>query len=249
MTTIHVLPDRPTMGRQAATIIAQILKERLLAVDGPVRVVFAAAQSQRDTLDALIATDGIDWSRIEAFHMDEYLGLPEEHPSGFANWLRQHIFGRVPFRATHTIHPGADPEQAATDYASLMGDAPLDLVICGIGQNGHLAFNDPPVADFNDPLDAKVVELDLTCRLQQVEDGGFATLEEVPTHAITLTVPRLMHSVAVVCIVPDASKRQAVTAALTGPITTEVPASILRTHPNATFVLDKEAGADVDPGQ
>lgn len=249
MSAVHVLPDRSAMGRAAAAIIAQVLKERLETADGPLQVVFAAAQSQSDTLDALVATEGIDWSRIEAFHMDEYLGLPADHPSGFANWLQQHLFGRVPFRAVHPIRPGADPQQAAAEYAALMGDAPLDLVICGIGQNGHVAFNDPPVADFDDPLDAKVVELDLACRQQQVEDGGFTTLEDVPTHAITLTVPRLMRTAAIVCIVPDASKRQAVTAALTGPITTELPASILRTHPHATFVLDQEAGADVDPSK
>ncbi|MGC4153556.1 MAG: glucosamine-6-phosphate deaminase [Propionicimonas sp.] len=249
MKTVQVLPTRSAMGEAAATAIARILRERLAATDGLVRVVFAAAPSQSETLAKLVATDGVDWSRIEAFHMDEYLGLPDDHPSGFANWLQDQLFSRVPFHAFHPIKPGPHPEETAADYAELLAGGPLDLVVCGIGQNGHVAFNDPPVADFDDPLDAKVVELDDTCRQQQVEDGGFASLDEVPTHAITLTVPRLMRAAAIVCVVPDASKRAAVTAALTGPVTTALPASILRTHPNATFIFDQEAGADVDLGR
>lgn len=207
-------------------------------------MVFAAAQSQSDTLAALVKAEGIDWSRIEAFHMDEYLGLADDHPSGFGNWLQAHLFGKAPFRAVHLIPPGDRPEQAVASYAGLLGQRPLDLVVCGIGENGHVAFNDPP-ADFNDPVDVKVVALDDTCRWQQVRDGGFAILDEVPTHAITLTVPRLMRAGAILCIVPGASKRAALTAALNGPITPTLPASILRTHPNITFILDQEAAADV----
>lgn len=247
MSTVRVLPDRASMGAVAAATIADLLRERLASTSRPLRVVFAAAQSQSDTLAALALADGIDWSRVEAFHMDEYLGLPADHPSGFANWLRSHLFDRLPLGAVHLIQPGADPEQAAAAYARELGTGPVDLVVCGIGQNGHIAFNDPPVADFVDPLDVKVVELDASCRSQQVDDGGFATFDDVPTHAITLTVPRLMRARAIVCIVPDASKRAAVTAALIGPLTTDVPASILRTHPRVWFILDKEAGADVGP--
>lgn len=247
MTTIDVYPDRATMGQAAAARIADLLRERLGASSGPLRVVFAAAQSQSDTLAALIAADGIEWSRIEAFHMDEYLGLPPEHPSGFANWLQANLFGRAPFKAVHLIVPGDEPERTAADYAALLGPEPVDLVVCGIGENAHIAFNDPGVADFDDPLDVKVVELDDTCRWQQVRDGGFDSFDEVPTHAITLTVPRLLRSHAIVCIVPDAGKREAVTASLHGPITPDVPASILRTHPRVSFIFDQEAGADVAP--
>lgn len=246
MNTVQVLPDRAAMGAAAGAVIADTLRQRLAATDRLVRVVFAAAASQSEALAALTQAPGIDWSRIEGFHMDEYLGLPADHPSGFVNWLRHHLFSRVEFHAFHPILPGEAPHQTAAEYADLLAAAPIDLVVCGIGQNGHVAFNDPPVADFADPLDAKVVELDETCRRQQVTDGGFASFDDVPTHAITLTVPRLMRASAIVCVVPGANKRAAVTAALTGPVTAALPASILRTHPHVTFIFDQEAGADVD---
>lgn len=244
---IRVLPDRPALGRAAAHAIADVLR-RGLKQSATLRVVFAAAPSQTETLAALVEADDIDWSRIDAFHMDEYLGLPDDHPSRFANWLRLHLFERVPLRSVNLIRPGTDARQTASGYAALLGQAPIDLVVCGIGENGHIAFNDPPVADFADPLDVKVVELDETCRRQQVHDGAFSAVDDVPTHAITLTVPRLMRAGAIICVVPGANKRRAAAAAVAGPVTTECPASILRTHPHARLFLDEEAGADVVGG-
>lgn len=240
---VRVFPDRLALGQAAAEEIAREL-EIALGQAPTVRVVFAAAASQEETLATLTKTDGIDWSRIDAFHMDEYLGLPPDHPSGFANWLQARLFSLVPFHSVNLIEPGTDPDKVAENYAALLNLAPVDLVVCGIGQNGHIAFNDPPVADFADPLDAKGVQLDETCRRQQVDDGGFDTFEDVPTHAITLTIPELLRARTIICIVPGANKRQAVTAALTGPITTQCPAS-LRTHQDVRMFLDSESGADV----
>jgi glucosamine-6-phosphate deaminase len=241
---VRVLPDRPSLGRAAAAAIVDTLKAGLQRSDR-LRVVFAAAPSQQETLEAVVAADGVDWSRIDAFHMDEYLGLPDDHPSGFGNWLGAHLFDRLPFGSVHLIRPGDDPERAAAEYAALLAEQPIDLVVCGIGENGHIAFNDPPVADFADPLDVKIVTLDDACRHQQVGDGAFASFGDVPTRAITLTVPRLLRAEAIVCVVPGANKRQAVTDALLGPVTTACPASILRTRANVRLFLDQDSGADV----
>lgn len=243
---IHVFDSRRDMGIAAAHDIAERLRASI-ADQGRARVVFAAAASQADALDELAVAPGIDWGVVEAFHMDEYLGLDPADPAGFGNWLRRHLFDRVRPGHVHFIEPGEDPDQTARAYAEALASAPIDLVVCGIGANGHIAFNDPPVADFNDPLDVKVVELDLACRTQQVDDGAFPTVNDVPTHAITLTVPRLLNSGAMVCIVPGESKREAVTAALTGPETTACPASVLRRHPDITYYFDAEAGRDVRP--
>jgi len=243
---VTIAPDREALGRAAATQIASLLRERLAGQD-PVRVIFAAAPSQSETLAHLVATPDLDWSRIEAFHMDEYLGLPLDHPARFAAWLDRNLFTLVPFRAVHRIQPEPDPNRCVAEYARLLGEAPIDLVVCGIGANGHIAFNDPAVADFADPLAVKIVELDDVCRQQQVDDDCFATLPDVPTHAITVTIPQFMRAATVVCVVPGSLKEAAVTAALTGPVTPMCPASILTTHPHCYFFLDEEAGANVTP--
>ncbi len=235
---------RQEMGATAATEIAAELR-RLLASQPAVRMIFASAPSQSDVLSALVQAQGIDWSRVTAFHMDEYIGLPKAAPQRFANWLDEFVFSKVPLAAVYRIDPGADPSATARDYAKLLAEAPIDVVQLGIGVNGHIAFNDPPVADFNDPLDVKVVDLDLQCRQQQVDDDCFATLADVPAQAVTLTVPRLLRANRLFCMVPTRAKRAAVEAALTGPITESCPASVLRRHPACTIYLDNDSDPEV----
>lgn len=233
-----VFGDRRTMGAAAADDVAAEIR-RVHAERGRVRMVFAAAPSQREMLDALVAQD-LPWGDIEAFHMDDYLGLDDDDPARFGNWLKAHLFERVPMGRTHLMHPDRDD---AGDYAALMADAPIDITCLGIGVNGHLAFNDPPVADFDDPTPIKVVELDLDCRQQQVDDGCFSDLESVPTHAWTLTIPRLLASGSLFCVVPGAAKAAAVDRAISGPLTTDCPASALRLHRHVRLYLDRESSA------
>jgi glucosamine-6-phosphate deaminase len=225
------------MGAAAAADLAAHLCDRLAQQD-QVRVMFAAAPSQAEMLSALIRQPGIDWRRIAAFHMDEYVGLARDHPARFGNWLRRHIWDQVAPGSIHTIDPGPDPAATAAAYARLLAEAPLDVVCLGIGINGHIAFNDPPDADFHDPLAVKPIALDLVSRRQQVSDECFATLDEVPATAVTVTIPALMAGRRLFATVPGAHKRDAVRRALYGPLTDACPASILRTHPACTLYLD-----------
>lgn len=241
---VRTFADRAALGRAAGAEVADEMRRRLAAQEG-VRMVLAAAPSQAETLAYLVTAAGIDWSRVNLFHMDEFIGLPEGAPQRFAAWLDARVFDQVPRAQVHRIDPGADPEGEAARYAGLLDEAPLDIVCAGIGVNGHMAFNDPPVADFDDPRDVKVVEMDPPCRQQQVDDGGFASIEAVPSHALTLTIPRLMRSDRVFCMVPGPAKARAVRACLTGPVTTDWPASVLRRHPAAILFLDRESAADV----
>jgi glucosamine-6-phosphate deaminase len=231
------------MGRAAARDVADALRRRLAGADH-VRIVFAAAPSQTEMLDALVAEEGIDWRRVSAFHMDEYIGLPKTAPQRFGVWLGQHVFGRLPFGAVHLLEPDPDPEACARDYAARLAEAPLDVVCLGIGVNGHLAFNDPPVADFDDPLDVKIVELDDVCRQQQVDDGCFAAFDAVPTHAVTLTIPRLLRADRLFCVVPGPAKRDAVRRTLNDPVGPACPATALRGHRDCTLYLDRESAPD-----
>lgn len=237
---VRVGRDRAEAGAAAAERAANALRE-LLRAKPEVRVVFAAAPSQSEMLAGLRAADRIDWSRVTAFHMDEYVDLPAWAPQRFDAFLRRELWDQVRPGRTHPIDPGTDPEASARDYAGLLGTAPIDLVCLGIGNNGHLAFNDPPVADFEDPHAVKVVELDRECREQQVTDECFGTLDEVPTHAVTLTIPTLMSAGRLIATVPGPAKRNALTAALNGPIDERCPASILRTHPDAVLFADADA--------
>lgn len=228
------------MGQAAAMRVADHLRA-LLAKQDQVRMIFAAAPSQLDMLAQLMSAPGIDWSRVVAFHMDEYVGLAPDADQRFAKWLDAEIFSKLPFAETHSILPEPDAHAAAAAYAAALNEAPIDIVCLGIGVNGHIAFNDPPVADFNDPLDVKQVELDDICRQQQVDDECFASFDDVPTHALTLTIPRLLRTNAMFCVVPGAQKRDAVIGTLSGPVSTDCPASILRTHNNCTLFLDNES--------
>lgn len=231
------------MGERAAADIATEIR-RLLAQQSGVRMIFAAAPSQSDMLASLREIRDIEWQRVTAFHMDEYLGLAPDHPQRFGNWLREAIFDRVPFGTVHLLDPGDDPDAAAREYAEKLNAAPIDIVCCGVGANGHIAFNDPP-ADFHDPLTVKLVKLDARCRQQQVEDRCFTRIEDVPTHALTLTVPALMASHANFCTVPGAIKHDAVHRMLTGPIGPDCPATILRRHPRCTMYLDPNSSRGV----
>ena len=241
--SVQSFATRALMGDAAARDIADAVRGAL-ARQQNVRMVFAAAPSQAQMLASLCAAEGIDWTRVTAFHMDEYIGLSADAPERFGKWLDDNLFGRVPFAQVHRIVPDPDPEIAAAKYAELLAAVPIDFVCLGIGVNGHIAFNDPPVADFDDPLDVKVVTLDEQCRQQQVDDDCFASFDDVPEQAITLTVPRLMRAGRLFCVVPGQLKRDAVRAALYGPISTECPASILREHPNCSLYLDAESDPD-----
>ena len=237
---VCVYENRQALGAAAGADIAAKIKE-LLSEQERVRMVFAAAPSQSEALEALAADEQIDWSRVVAFHMDEYVGLNRRAPQSFGRFLGETLFDKVRPGEVHIIN-GAEPAaEECARYAELLRDAPIDIVCLGIGENGHIAFNDPPVADFDDPEMVKVVELDEASRQQQVNDGLFPNIEEVPTHALTLTIPALMSGSYVFCMVPGASKREAVRCALRGPVTTECPASILRTHHDCILYLDTEA--------
>lgn len=239
---VRVLGSRDALGEAAGRDIAGAIRTAV-AENGSARVIFAAAPSQSETLATLATAPGIDWSRVDAFHMDEYVGLSEDAPERFAKWLRRYLFDRLPFRSVNLLIPGAEPESEAARYAGLLAEAPVDVVVLGIGVNGHIAFNDPPVADFDDPLLAKVVELDEDCRQQQVDDDCFARIEDVPHKAITLTVPALLAGRRLFCVVPGALKAAAVRATLAEPVSTDWPSTVLRTHPNCTLYLEPESAA------
>lgn len=239
---VHIHADRPTMGLAAAADAFAVIC-RAIAEKGTARVVFACAPSQAEMLAALRARE-IEWPHVTGFHMDEYLGLGADHPASFRHFLAQHLLRHVHLREFHGIRGEAtDRESECARYAGLLQAAPIDLVCLGIGENGHLAFNDPPVADFNDPAAVKVVELDEPCRRQQVNDGCFPSFNAVPRHAFTLTIPALLSARSLVVTVPGPRKAAAIRAALLGPIATSCPASILRTHRSAVLHLDPEAAA------
>ncbi len=239
---IHVGASRAEMGREAARVIATQLRQRLSAQER-VRVVFAAAPSQSAMLEGLQNEPGIDWQRVTAFHMDEYLGLPDDAPQLFSSWLRNAIFDRLPMTDVHLILPGNDPIKAAAAYAQKLDEAPIDIVLAGIGVNGHLAFNDPP-ADLHDAASVKIVDLDETCRRQQVNDGCFPTLVQVPLQAITLTIPRLLACDLIFCCVPGAAKKQAVLRTLQDRISGDCPATALRQHNQCLLYLDAESAPE-----
>jgi len=241
---VKIADSRDEMGRVAAADAADTLR-KLLSEKDEVNVIFAAAPSQNETLAALACEEGIDWSRINAFHMDEYIGLSENAPQRFANYLKEHFFDLVPLKSVNYISPDpADPESTCERYSNLLAENPCDLILMGIGENGHIAFNDPPVADFNDKKTAKIVVLDEICRNQQVNDGCFAKIEDVPTHAVTLTIPVFMRSGKLICSVPASTKAQAVYDTLNNAECNEsCPATAMRMHRDATLYLDPDSAA------
>ena len=242
---VNVYDTRAAMGAAAARDIKNKFCE-LLATKPQINVIFAAAPSQNEVLASLVADQDIDWSRINAYHMDEYIGLAADAPQGFGNFLRAHLFDQVPFASVNLIDITAkDADREAARYGALLDQNLADVVVMGIGENGHIAFNDPPVADFHDTQTVKAVKLDEICRNQQVNDGCFAAIDQVPTHALTVTVPALTRAPYLFCIVPAPSKAWAVRETLTGSIDEHCPASVLRTHDNAVLYLDRDSAAQL----
>ncbi len=241
---VLVFETRAMAGRAAARDVACEIAARQQSA-GRANVVFAAAPSQNEFLAGLVAHQEIDWTKVVAFHMDEYLGIGEDHPASFRRYLQEHLFrlvGLGPDRLRLIPGEHADrPLRTCLDYEDLLTAEPTDIVCAGIGENGHLAFNDPPVADFLDPVLIKVVRLDAACRNQQLNDGCFGRIEDVPTHAFTLTVPALLRAPVVAVIVPGPRKANAVLNTLRGPIGEACPATALRQHPGARLYLDRDS--------
>ncbi len=240
---VRIYSDRDEAGSTGATIAAGILGEAVTR-DGKAAVVLASAISQDPFLSALRARPEIEWSRISSFHLDEYAGMSENHPASFRRFQRERLIDHVPIAAFYPLKGDAPDLDAESDrYASLLREARPCLVALGIGENGHLAFIDPPVCDFHDARDVRPVELDDTCRMQQVHDGAFATLDEVPRHALSLTVPFFLRVPRALVFVNGPNKAAAVKAALEGPVIEACPASALRDHPAAILFLDPGAAS------
>jgi glucosamine-6-phosphate deaminase len=242
--TAKVYETRAELGRCAAFEAAEAMRG-VIADRGECNAVFAAAPSQNEFLEALVNDGAVDFSKINAFNMDEYIGLPDDAPQGFGNFLRERLFGKVNFKSVNCLNGNSDPETECARYSELLRGNPPDIVCMGIGENGHIAFNDPPVADFNDTKMVKAVELDQACRRQQVNDGCFAEIGEVPSRALTLTVPALVSTKHIFCMVPAAAKAEAVFNAINGKAGEWCPATILRAHKNAVMYIDKDSGKRV----
>jgi len=238
---VKIYKDRDEMGNAAARDIAAAIEEMSKSKD-ELNVIFAAAPSQNEVLRALKDDKSIKWERINAYHMDEYVGLTPDAPQGFGNFLRDRLFSLVPLKSVNYIDASASsPDGEAERYGALIDKNKPDIVVMGIGENGHIAFNDPGVADFNDKRTAKPVALDDICRTQQVNDGCFEKLSDVPTSAITLTVPTLFCAEKLFCVVPAPTKARAVARTLNGAISESCPATILRRHACASLYLEPES--------
>lgn len=240
--TVKIYDTRAEMGANAGKEISDCIKT-LLAEKEELNMIFAAAPSQNEVLEYLANDNTIPWEKINAFHMDEYVGIDKTAPQGFAMFLRNALFDKVPFKTVNTLDSTADPDKEAMRYSTLLKNNPVDIVCMGIGENGHIAFNDPHVADFNDENLVKKVDLDDVCRMQQVHDGCFATLDDVPKYALTLTVPALAAGKYQFCVVPAATKANAVKNTVYDDINEKCPATILRTLDNAILYCDNDSGA------
>ncbi|MEX2234159.1 MAG: glucosamine-6-phosphate deaminase [Cyclobacteriaceae bacterium] len=239
--TVRISENRTALGSDAAKLAAQTLRQ-LLSKKNILNIVFAAAPSQNEFLAALVKEKNIEWQRIRAFHMDEYIGLPESAQQRFGNYLKTHFFNFVPLREVHFLRGEApDAETECRRYAELLIRYSVDIVFLGIGENTHLAFNDPHVAKFNDPNMVKVVDLDQACRQQQVNDGCFKSLNDVPKNALTLTIPALMKADYLFCMVPGKTKAKAIYQTINSDINEQYPSTILRTHPSAVLFIDPES--------
>ena len=239
--TTYVYDTRDAMGAAAAEYAVASIK-KVIEEKGYANVIFAAAPSQNETLAHLLASD-LDFSKIHAFHMDEYLGLSIKDEQSFARYLFDHVFSHAPFASVEYLPATLPRDEACDAYSELLRKNPPDVVLMGIGENGHIAFNDPPVADFNDPKLVKPVALDDICRMQQVHDGCFPDFDSVPQYALTLTVPALMSAKYLVCTVPAPTKANAVKAMLTGEYGEVCPATSLRKHDGAKMFLDKDSAS------
>jgi len=240
---VRVYPQQADLARDAAAVAQRYFQE-VLARQRAATAILASANSQIQFLQALVALGGVDWSRVTLFHMDEYLGIDADHPASFRRYMRERVERLVKPQQFHYLQGDAmEPLAECERYAQRLRAQPIDLCCLGIGENGHVAFNDPPVADFNDPYQVKLVKLDLECRQQQVGEGHFRNLEAVPQYAFSLTVPMLCSAKKMLGIVPEQRKAKAVKAALQGPISTACPASFLRKQAHCTLFLDAESAS------
>lgn len=243
---VEIHPSSKAAGLEAARAAAKAMAE-LAQSRGTVGVIFATGASQLAILDALTSLPGIPWNQVRGFHMDEYIGISQDHPASFRRYLRERLTAKVQMKEFFEIDGEApDPEKTSREYAVKLSSSDPQLCLLGVGENGHLAFNDPMVADFQDPSDVKIVRLDEVCRNQQVKEGWFSTVEEVPERAITLTIPALFRVPRLIVSVPGRRKAKIVRSTLDGPLSTECPATILRTHPDVTMYLDPESAYELD---
>ncbi|HEY4906561.1 MAG TPA: glucosamine-6-phosphate deaminase [Candidatus Acidoferrum sp.] len=238
---VNVLPSKPVSGAAAAKHAAKSL-QAILAKSAMARIIAATGASQLDFLQFLTATPGIDWPRVEMFHLDEYIGLPVDHPASFRKYLMERFVRKTGIRRYHLLDGERDPAEVVRAVGKELASAPIDIAFVGIGENGHLAFNDPP-ADFETEDPYLIVELDQACRTQQVNEGWFTSIPEVPTRAISMSVKQILKSREIIAVVPGPQKARAVKACLEGEISPMAPASILRTHPNTTAYLDTESAS------
>jgi glucosamine-6-phosphate deaminase len=245
---IYIYQSRSEMGSAAAAVVASEIRG-LIEKRGHAVGIFASAPSQNEFLAALVESRNVDWSRVVGFHLDEYLGMDQNAPQSFRKFLVDRLVNRVPFGKFHGLRGEAEDGGAETRrYAQLLAGDPPDFAVLGIGENGHLAFIDPPFCNFDDPEPVKVVELDEVCRRQQVNDGAFASFDEVPVKALSLTIPTIMKCPRLFAIVPGPAKRQAIKCAIERPIATTCPASILRRHPDAHLFLDADSAEFLSDG-
>jgi len=240
---VRVFADEPSLATDAARA-AQGILQNAISRQGCAAAILATGNSQLQFLEQLVKIGGVDWSRVTLFHMDEYLGLSADHPASFRTYMRERVASALKPRTFHYMEGDAmEPIAECERYANLIAAQPIDLCCLGIGENGHLAFNDPPVADFKDPKPAKIVKLDLACRQQQAGEGHFPNIDAVPQYALTLTIPALCSAKSMLCIVPEKRKAQAVKDSLNGPIGTVCPGSFLREQAHCTLYLDADSAS------
>lgn len=242
---ISVYHDPQSMGKAAADFVAKILNKTIAEKAGA-NLILATGASQFSFLEVL-KERAIDWQKITVFHLDEYKGISDRHPASFRKYLKERILDEVAPKKIHFLNGDADNlEKEMNNYAKQLKKHPIDIACIGIGENGHIAFNDPPVADFEDPKWVKLVTLDEDCRNQQLGEGWFPTFEDVPKEALTLTIPAIMHSKTISCVVPDKRKSNAVYNTLYAEISTKCPATILRTHTNTSLFLDQASASRIE---
>ena len=242
---VKIYDDKFSLGRAAAEQAAEAIR-RAIQEKGQARIIAATGASQFELLDSLTSLPGIAWKRVELFHLDEYIGLPLKHPASFRNYLLTRLIDKVGITQSHLLDGEQDPAEVIRSVGDALRKAPTDVAFVGIGENGHLAFNDPP-ADFETDEAYIVVELDEACRRQQLGEGWFKSLDEVPRRALSMTVRQVLKANEILCVVPDARKAEAVKKCFAGEISPMAPASILRTHPNAIVYLDTNSAALLDP--
>jgi glucosamine-6-phosphate deaminase len=242
---IRVFDDKVSLGREAAKQAAGVIRQALKA-RGKARILVATGGSQFEFLEALTKEKGIDWAKVEMFHFDEYIGLSIRHPASFRKYLLERLINKVGIKEHHLLDGEADPEKVCREVGDLLAAAPVDVAFPGIGENGHLAFNDPP-ADFKTEKPYIVVKLDEACRRQQIGEGWFKGMAEVPERAISISIRQLMKAKTLVSVVPDDRKAGAVKRCMEGPVSPNAPASIMRTHPDVTLYLDRQSSALLKP--